>query len=379
MPKRLTDEIFQDRLVELREQGQDVYSDDKYINSKTKMVFYCSNGHRWPAKPGNILWEKSGCPYCCGRVAPKDENSLASLRPDLLQYFVKPECAYVVSEYSNQRVDLKCPDCGYTKKMFIHNLSRHGFGCPVCGGCVSYPNRLIRSLMRQLESAFDDLRYEWSDTWTNKQRYDVYFEIKHKKYVIEMQGRQHYEDSWYCDIPIKDIIAYDKAKADNAMFHDITPIIIDASISDFDFIFQNINNSALATVVDLSALDLKKCREDATKNIVKQVCSLYDAEKLKLVELAAIFRVHKDTIKHYLKIGNKLGWCSYMPKTCRSQTPIIVCDINGACVINSASASSCAKELSVKYDAKFYPTNIFRAIESGKPYHDLLFKFIVQN
>ena len=50
-----SNQIFQNELKQLRENGQDVYTDDKYINRQTKLWFYCSLGHKWMSKPYDIL------------------------------------------------------------------------------------------------------------------------------------------------------------------------------------------------------------------------------------------------------------------------------------------------------------------------------------
>ena len=69
MPKRMTNDEFQNRLRQLRESGFDVYTDDEYVSSNDRMTFYCSKGHKWPAIVTTILNNHSGCPYCCGRLA----------------------------------------------------------------------------------------------------------------------------------------------------------------------------------------------------------------------------------------------------------------------------------------------------------------------
>ena len=46
MRKKLTNDEFQERLRRFREQGHDVYCDDEYVDSKTRLWFYCSKGHR---------------------------------------------------------------------------------------------------------------------------------------------------------------------------------------------------------------------------------------------------------------------------------------------------------------------------------------------
>ena len=39
---------------------------------------------------------------------------------------------------------------------------------------------------------YSKIKFEYKDKWTNGKIYDVYFEINNEKYVIEMDGAQHY-------------------------------------------------------------------------------------------------------------------------------------------------------------------------------------------
>lgn len=355
----------------------------KSVNKKTKILVKCKiDGYEWYAWPDNLL-HGVGCPVCVGKVVIPNLNSVAALRPDLVRYFEDPADAYSITPGSTKKVNLICPDCGERRIMHMFDLSRLGFNCQVCGQYISYPNRLIRNVMKWFDAEVDCLQYEWSQRWTEKQRYDVYFEINNQKYVIEMQGRQHYENGWYSGEPLDAIVCRDKNKLRLAIEHNIIPIIIDARKSDDRFIIHNICSSLLSEIFDLSIVDWEQCKVDAAKNIIKQVCDYYCKNpNISITNLAKEHHIHKVTAMRYLKIGNEFGWCMYSTGMSnekhkqRMSKRINVFDRQMMLVCTYNSVSECAKLLSEIYGVLFTRTSIRRAcIEDCKSYHGLYFEY----
>lgn len=378
MANRKTHEKF---IQEFTQQGNhNVIILGKYVNQKTKILVKCLlDGHEWLANPCDLLRGR-GCPVCAGLKIMQGVNDFATLRQDLLIYFINPCDATKITIKSNKDVYLKCPDCGQLKTMTANNLSTRGFSCPVCGQHISYPNRLIRSIMSQLK--VDYLQYEWSQKWTNKQKYDVYFEVNKCKYTIEMQGEQHYGGGWNRNIPIEELESYDSKKEKRAIEHGIIPITIDAHISDFNFIFHNIKNSLLSTVFDLSILDIEKCKHDSLKNIIKEVCAEYSSNHNMLLEdLAKKYMVNRNTISNYLIQGSKIGWCDYDPTLSwqrfknKVSTPVNVLNVDCIVIGHHESVQECARDSFDMYGTILSATSISRAAKSGKPYKNLYFQY----
>ena len=92
MPRKLTNDKFQDRLKQLRESGLDVYTDDEFITVNDSMEFYCSHGHKWPAIATVVLNNHSGCPYCCGQKTLREES--------LLQYCKDNKADYIIEQFA---------------------------------------------------------------------------------------------------------------------------------------------------------------------------------------------------------------------------------------------------------------------------------------
>lgn len=375
MAKLMTQQEFIDQL--LGKGRTDVVLLGDYINMATKTLFGCTKDgcrYEWLSKPNHITMG-GGCPVCANKKLVSSINSVAVLRPDLVKYFVDPKDAYNIMPGSHKKVNLKCPDCGALKNMVMYNLSYEGFSCLECGSYISYPNRLIRSVMMQFKHEIDYLEYEWSEKWTQRQRYDAYFEKGSKKYVIEMQGSQHYTGGWRDKRPLEEIQEKDAFKQEMAVAHGIIPIIIDSSKSDFDFIFENMKHSLLNNIFDLRSVDTVKCQNNITENIVKQVCEQFNYNSgIMIKDLAHSFNVSKETIIKYLKMGSKIGWCNYTSGDL-SKTKVRVLDGDKNIILYYDSIAECARRLSEIYGVKFFGANISRACQKGYSCNGLYFKY----
>ena len=282
----------------------------KYVSNRTPIKVRCKEcGHEFENTPAELLLG-TRCLICTGHLVLPDVNSVAALCPDLVKYFKNSNDAYSITPGSSKKVSLICPDCGSEKTMVMRNLFKRGFSCDICGDKISYPNKLIRNIMYQLKDECDYLEFEWFEKWKDKYRYDVYFEKNNQKYVIEMQGEQHYR-GWK-GYNLKEIQQNDQIKKDLAISNNIIPIIIDAEKSDFDYIFNNIKNSLLSKIFNLSNIDINTCKEHSMKNIIKLICQDYN--DMTTTELMDKYKLCRSTVVKYLHKGTQLGWCNYNPK-----------------------------------------------------------------
>lgn len=374
MARRLTRQEFVDNLI--KKGRTDVVLIGDYKNSATKTLFKCTKygcGYEWKTRPNNIL-NGSGCPLCAGKVLVPNVNSVAVIRPDLIKYFKNPDDAYLVMPGSHKKVDIVCPDCGAHRVMTMYNLSFEGFNCKECSAYISYPNRLIRSVMKQLKSKIDYIEYEWSDDWTQRKRYDVYLEKDNKKYIIEMQGSQHFIKGWNDKRSIEEIQSIDEKKINMAIEHNIIPVVIDSQKSDFNFIFNNIKQSILGDIFNFDTIDTNQCQNDITSNIIKQVCEKYQNECIMIKDLSEEFQVSKTTITKYLKIGSEIGWCQYVAGE-NNKTKVRVYDSCKNIINTYSSISECVCELSKIYNKKFFSANISRACRNGYSCNGLFFEY----
>lgn len=348
----------------------------KYTIMANKIKVRCKeHGHEFEMYAGNLL-KGYRCPYCAHKKLLPNFNSVAVLRPDLVQYFANESDAYNIMPGSHTIVKLKCPDCGAVKTMTMYNLSLVGFSCLECSANISYPNRLIRSVINQFKTEIDYLEYEWSAKWTQRQRYDVYFEKDNKKYTIEMQGSQHFSNGWGDKRSLEEIQEKDVQKQEMAINHGIIPIVIDSRQSDFDFIFDNIKKSILNEIFILNKVDINKCQNDITSNVVKQVCERFNnVPNIMIKDLANEFCVSKATIAKYLKMGVKIGWCHYVPGDL-SKSKVKMFDADKNFIKQYESMAECACDLFEKYNIKIYSSNISRACQKGYICKGFYFEYV---
>lgn len=379
MSRRKTHEEF---MVDFEKHGnKNVIVLGRYINAKTKILVKCKvDGYEWCACPSDLL-QGGGCPVCFGRVVVEGINDLATLRPDLIKYFADPKDATKVTVCSNRVANLKCPDCGSPKNMIIKDLTTRSFSCQTCSDGISFPNKFSRALLKQLP--VEDVVYEYNPDWLKPYLYDNYFRYQNREYVLEMDGGiGHGNKQWHTQE--KDIEGYkrDQIKDALAAEHNICVIRIDCVKSEKDYIVYNILQSELSCIFDLSNVDWNECERYAVKNVVKLVCNDYNSNQDGLmIEIANKYGISKTTMRKYLTIGSRFGWCEYSveksinDRNSRLSKKINVFSADQEFISQYSSTKECARKLTELYGVKYYDINILRAAKSGKPYHNLYFQY----
>ena len=321
--RKLTNDEFQSMLKMLRDQGKDIHSTSNYINSKTPMWFYCSKGHWWRTRPNNILYNNHECPYCAGKKVWIGFNDLWTTRPDVAKLLKDPNDGYNHTKGSNKKVEFICPHCNSVIEQYIFYVCRNGLSCQMCSDGVSYPNKLIRQVLKQLHVDFIP---EYVAEWSQSKMYDCYFKDNNgQEYVIEMDGIQHYVDNCMPHQALKDIQNNDILKTDLANDNGVFMIRINCSTSSIEYIKKNILLSKLNGLFDLSVIDWDACDINAQSSFVKQACDLYMSGICSTKDIGRILQLDKTTVRRYLKRGVKFGWCNYNPKTVHSK-PVLAID-----------------------------------------------------
>jgi ribosomal protein S27E len=203
----------------------------------------------------------------------------------------------------NNFVYLNCPDCGNIKLISPNRFTRQGLGCPKCSDGISYPNKIAFNILEQLHVDFIN---EYSPNWIKPKRYDFYFELKNKKYILEMDGAFHDD---------KCVKSNDYYKDNLATENGIEVIRIDCNYNGFNrlsYIKDNILNSKLSKIFDLSEIDWLLCHQYSCTSLVKIVCDYWNNGDNTVLNIANKFKLSSATIRHYLIYGTKLKWCSYI-------------------------------------------------------------------
>lgn len=286
----------------------------------TKWKFYkyrckCIN-EDWIGE-GNLN-QGQGC-NVCGTMPKKivlGRNTIWDKARWMVDLGVSEEDAKKYMPQSNQEIEVTCPYCGRKKKCRIsHIYNYHSISC-VCGDGISYPEKFVYSLLEQLNIKFET---QYSPEWLNsKQKYDFY--LSDYNTIIETHGIQHYEES-NRGRSLQEEQENDRIKKELALNNGITNyIVIDCRNSEISWIKEQIFNSDLSKLFDLSKIDWNKCHEFACSNLVKEVCNYWhehreiNGEDIFTTDVSKVFNLDRTTISRYLKKGAKLGWCNYDPK-----------------------------------------------------------------
>lgn len=268
-------------------------------------------------------------------------NTVAVTHSKFTKYFVNKDDADKYSYGSKIKAQMQCLDCGYKKYMTIRQLINYNFTCQKCGDGFSYPNKIGFNALEQLGINFET---EYNPDWIKPKRYDFYFKLNNKKYILEMDGNFHYEDNLMNGQTKENSQKIDILKDKLANEHDIEVIRIDCIKSELEFIKQKLLDSKLNKLLDLSNINWLKLEEFALSNRVKEACNLWSKGIKNAIEIARIMKISKRTSIIYLKQGTKLGWCSYDAKeateiSLKNRRISVIC-LNTKEVFNSATEAS---------------------------------------
>ena len=179
----------------------------------------------------------------------------------------------------------------------------------MCGDGISYPNKFGRAFLKQLP--IQNHKCEYSPCWGGNYHYDNYFQYKTQEYILEMDGFLHYKESSLTKQTLNERQIIDTIKTNLAIEHGIHVIRINCLLPNCDYIKNNILNSELSLMFDLSNINWSLCDMVGQKSIVKEACDLYMSGVTTLQHIGNILQVHRATVREYLKRGEKLGWCNY--------------------------------------------------------------------
>lgn len=266
--RRLTDDEFKDAL---KNRTDKVFVNGLYHGMNNYMDFICNIGHKFSAISGNIL-ERGTCPVCSGRTVLTGYNDLWTVRPDVARLLKNPEDGYKYTEHSNQKIDFICPECGKVLNKSITKVSERGLSCDRCSDGISYPNKFIRNLLNQIDIDYIS-EYHFKN---NKYSYDVY--IEDLSIIIEMHGLQHYEECALTRRTLAEEQENDKLKYEYAKKHGVRYyIVVDSRESNMLYIKNNIINSPLNDIFDLSYVNWSKCDQDSRKSLFIEFVSLFNS------------------------------------------------------------------------------------------------------
>ena len=190
---KITHEQFVKKIKEIHPQLEII---GHYKNHKSIIEYKCNQcGMTHKAKALHLL-NGHGCPYCCGRYRIEGVNDLATLRPDLVKYFVNSEICKSVSLHSSRKVKLKCDKCDYITEMSVEHFVSRGFHCPFCNNTSNGEKQICDYLLNNKIDFTPRKTFSLLKGMGNKRlSYDFY--LPDYNLLIEFQGKQHYKSVDY--------------------------------------------------------------------------------------------------------------------------------------------------------------------------------------
>lgn len=303
-----------------------------------------------------------GCNVCSNRKVLKGVNDLWTTHPKIAKLLKEPEIGYKISYGKTEPEILICPVCGFEKSFNINSLiKQEKFPCPICSDGFSYPEKFGFSLFNQLKNKYmilNNFIYQYSPDWIKPKRYDFYFELNNKNYIVEMDGALgHGNGNILSGQTAEETKILDEQRDKLANKYGIEVIRIDCLESELEYIRNNILNSKLNDIFDLSKIDWLECHKFSLNSRVKEACDLWNGGIKNTLGIGNLMKLNSNTIVKYLKQGVKIGWCDYNPKEVRKlnskiigkrrSIPIIQLSFTGEYIAEFESASEAGRQLNI--------------------------------
>lgn len=260
----------------------------------------------------------NGCPYCSSKKIHK-LDSLGTLYPYISDMICDEVDVFSIAPYSREKVYVKCPDCKeiQSKKIKITNLVSVGkISCEYCSDGISIPEKFIANILKDLNVEFESQKlFEWSRNINNvnyrnqdTKIYDIYINKYHT--IIELHGRQHYEECSLTSRTLAEEQENDELKKDLALRNGIVNyMVIDCHYSEFNYIYINIQNQ-LEKYFDLHNVDFKKIWGESQTSLCVKAWEMWN-KGLDIDQISKDLNLSTTTIRTYLNRGKEIEKCSY--------------------------------------------------------------------
>lgn len=260
----------------------------------------CHYDKKW-LREDSIFGKNFGCACCRGQVLVPGKNDLATICPEISKYLTDPNEMTKHTRGEHIWLNTTCPDCGTQKDVYLINLYLGKYSCDYCSDGVSYGEKFMSSVLKQLGVAYIFQFRKYHAVWCENYIYDFY--IPQWKMIIEVHGGQHYYDtSWGTAISVQNNDEQKRKLAHNNNI--VNYIVIDARISDMNYIKNSIISSALKDFCSLNEIDWNECHASSLKKYMP-----YTYQKWKsgnsIAEISEELKISPQTIRNYIKKMSK--------------------------------------------------------------------------
>jgi very-short-patch-repair endonuclease len=214
------------------------YSKVDYINCITNINIICQKHGDFEQKPSHHL-QGHGCNKCAIDINANNQQSDTNKFIEKSILIHKNKYDYSKVDYRNSRtkVIIICKKHGEFEQRPNDNLS--GYGCPYC------VNKTEQKLYEQLSPYYNNLKQQYKVEWCkNKTFLPFDFVLDDFKIIIELDGRQHFEQVYNWSSP-DEILQNDKYKIKCANSNNYSVIRIlqnDVHYDTYDWLTELNNN-----------------------------------------------------------------------------------------------------------------------------------------
>lgn len=315
-----------DMVITGREYRERVHVDKKGITYIEKVKWYkckcnvCGYSSLW-IEENSLLGKNTGCKICNNTTGCVIQgiNDIFTTNPEMIfEYGMDEKVSRINSFGTHNKLKFICKDCGCEKFVRPMNVSKNKSISCICGSGFSYPEKFTYSLLKSLNIDFIMQLSRKQFKWCNSYRYDFY--IPKYSMIIETHGIQHYrERSEYSmfSVSLEKQLENDRLKRELALKNGIENyVVIDCRESELEYIKKSILDSRLNEIFEISQMKWEECEKFALKNLIKEICNYWNLKEEweTIKDVAKLFNLNEQTIKKYLKKGNKFNWCEYNTK-----------------------------------------------------------------
>lgn len=262
----------------------------------------------------------------------------------------------------------KCTGCGWEGGEIRENdlKTKKKGSCPKCGDGNSYPNKIGFNILEQLEVIF---KCEYSPDWIKPKRYDFYFILHNKEYIVEMDGGFHNKHNYMNGQTADEINRLDNHKEKLANQHGIKVIRIDCRKSELDYIKNNTIDSLLSSLFNLDKINWQECHKYASTSRIYKVAEIYNSnKKLTPKDISVIMNVSSVSARKYLRIAHELNLCDFTFN--KGSSKRIKVKYNDSTTIYNSSAELSKASLDV-YGFFIHRSTVSNVLKDNKPYKNL--------
>ena len=185
-------------IVDIRLSNRSIKRLGNYIDSITKINWKClveNCNYIWKTTPNSILDQQSGCPKCAKVVKLTNEivdNRLLEQNRPIKRIGNIINC--------EEKIEWECLNGGHIWSATPTNILNHNRGCKFC---KNKNETLLYNTLQKLQIEFEYQTYLKNIDTTQNNLYRIDFYFPKLKFIIELNGRQHYEPRCFGGISLE--------------------------------------------------------------------------------------------------------------------------------------------------------------------------------